>query len=78
MLQSFLCFLCLLYHLYAYYRYSGCHAKIGNFIAEKFDVPHIALKHIYYLRNYLEPKNYLEVPEWQDDSWSGNCFYIYW
>ena len=26
-----------------------------------------------YLRNYLEPKNYLEVPEWQDDSWSGNC-----
>ena len=28
-----------------------------------------------YLRNYLEPKNYLEVPEWQDDSWSGNCQY---
>jgi hypothetical protein len=27
-----------------------------------------------YLRNYLEPKNYLEVPEWQDDSWSGNCW----
>ena len=27
-----------------------------------------------YLRNYLEPKNYLEVPEWQDDSWSGNCY----
>ena len=26
-----------------------------------------------YLRNYLEPKNYLEIPEWQDDSWSGNC-----
>ena len=26
-----------------------------------------------YLRNYLEPKTYLEVPEWQDDSWSGNC-----
>jgi hypothetical protein len=27
-----------------------------------------------YLRNYKEPKNYLEVPEWQDDSsWSGNC-----
>ena len=26
-----------------------------------------------YLRNYLETKNYLEVPEWQDDSWSGNC-----
>ena len=26
-----------------------------------------------YLRNYLEPKNYLEVPEWQDDSWSRNC-----
>jgi hypothetical protein len=27
-----------------------------------------------YLRNYLEPKNYLEVPEWQDNtSWSGNC-----
>ena len=44
MLQSFSCVLRLLYHLYAYYRYSGCHAKIGNFIAEKFDVPHIALK----------------------------------
>ena len=44
MLQSFLCVLRLLYHLYAYYRYSGCHAKIGNFIAEKFDVPHITLK----------------------------------
>ena len=27
-----------------------------------------------YLRNYLETKNYLEVPEWQDDSWSGNCW----
>ena len=27
----------------------------------------------HYLRNYLEPNNYLEVPEWQDDSWSGNC-----
>ena len=27
-------------------------------------------------KNYLEPKNYLEVPEWQDDSWSGNCRYI--
>ena len=27
-----------------------------------------------YLRNYLEPKNYLEVPKWQDDSWSGSCF----
>ena len=26
-----------------------------------------------YLRNYLETKSYLEVPEWQDDSWSGNC-----
>ena len=26
-----------------------------------------------YLRNYLEPKNYLEELEWQDDSWSGNC-----
>ena len=26
------------------YRYSGCHAKIGNFNAEKFDVPHIAPK----------------------------------
>jgi hypothetical protein len=26
-----------------------------------------------YLRNYLEPKNYLKVPEWQDNSWSGNC-----
>ena len=25
------------------------------------------------LRNYLEPKNYLEAPEWQDYSWSGNC-----
>ena len=35
----------------------------------KIDVPHIALK-----KNYLEPKNYLEEPEWQDDSWSGNCF----
>jgi hypothetical protein len=31
-------------HLYAYYLYSGCHAKIGKVIAEKFDVPHIALK----------------------------------
>ena len=30
-----------------------------------------------YLRNYLETKNYLEVPEWQDDSWSGNCSYVY-
>ena len=30
-----------------------------------------------YLRNYLEPKNYLEVPEWQDDSWSGNCWRIH-
>jgi hypothetical protein len=29
-----------------------------------------------YLRNYLETKNYLEVPEWQDDSWSGNCWHI--
>jgi hypothetical protein len=29
-----------------------------------------------YLRNYLEPKNYLEVPEWQNDSWSGNCWRI--
>jgi hypothetical protein len=28
-----------------------------------------------YLRNYLDPKNYLEVPEWQDDSWSGNCLH---
>ena len=44
MLQSFSCVLRLLYHLYAYYRYSGCHAKIGNFNAEKFDVPHIAPK----------------------------------
>ena len=26
-----------------------------------------------YLRNYLDPKNYLEAPEWQDDSWGGNC-----
>jgi hypothetical protein len=26
-----------------------------------------------YIRNYLEPKNYFEIPEWQDDSWSGNC-----
>ena len=25
------------------------------------------------LRNYLEPKNYLKVQEWQNDSWSGNC-----
>ena len=34
-----------------------------------------------YLTNYFESKNYLEVPEWQDDSWSGkNCLqqiYIY-
>ena len=43
MFQSFSCVLRLLYHLYAYYRYFG-YAKIGNFIAEKFDVPHIALK----------------------------------
>jgi hypothetical protein len=28
-----------------------------------------------YLRNYLEPKNYLEAPEWQDDSWSGKFPY---
>ena len=28
-----------------------------------------------YLRNYLEPKNYLKVQEWQNDSWSGNCYY---
>ena len=48
--------------------------KIGNFNAEKFDVPHIAPKENSYLKNYLEPKNYLEVPEWQDDSWSGNCW----
>ena len=26
-----------------------------------------------YLSNYLKPKNYLEVSEWQDDTWSGNC-----
>ena len=26
-----------------------------------------------YLRNYIETKNYLEVPKWQDDSCSGNC-----
>ena len=25
-----------------------------------------------YLINYLEPKYYIEVPKWQDDSWSGN------
>ena len=25
-------------------------------------------------KNYLETKNYLEVPEWQDNSWSGNCW----
>ena len=31
-----------------------------------------------YLSNYLEPKNYLEVPpKWQDNSWSGNCHIIY-
>ena len=30
-----------------------------------------------YLRNYLELKNHLEVPEWHDDSWRGNC-YNYW
>jgi hypothetical protein len=34
----------LLYHFYVFYRNSGCHAKIGNFYAEKFDVPHIAPK----------------------------------
>jgi len=30
-----------------------------------------------YLRNYLEPKNYLGVPKWQDDSCSGNCWRQY-
>ena len=35
-----------------FYRYSGCHAKICNFNAEKIDMTHI--------RNNLEPKNYLE------------------
>ena len=75
MLQSFSCVLLLLYPFYVFYRYSGCHAEIGNFNAEKFDVPHIAPKENSYLKNYLEPKNYLEVPEWQEDSWSGNCRY---
>ena len=55
-----------------HYRYSGCHAKIGNFIPEKFHVPHIALKYNL-LKKLLKPKNYIQVPEWQDDSWSGNC-----
>ena len=27
-----------------------------------------------YLRNYLDPIYYLKVAEWQDDSWSGNCY----
>ena len=45
LLQSFSCVLRLLYRfLNAFYRYSGCHAKIGNFNAEKIDVPHIAPK----------------------------------
>ena len=33
---------CCTISMYIYYCYSGCHAKIGIFIAEKFDVPHIA------------------------------------
>jgi hypothetical protein len=44
MLQSSLCVLRLLYPFYVFYRYSGCHAKIGNFNAEKIDMPHIAPK----------------------------------
>ena len=28
-----------------------------------------------HLTNYLKPKNYLEVPERQDDNWSGNCLF---
>ena len=34
----------LVYHFCVYCHYSGCHAKIVNFNAEKFDVPHIAPK----------------------------------
>ena len=41
-------------------------------LSKKLICPILPLK-INYLRDYLEPKNYLEVPEWQDDSWSGNC-----
>ena len=29
-----------------------------------------------YLRNDLEPKNYLEVLEWQDNTSSGNCCHV--
>ena len=66
MLQSFSCVLRLLSPFHVFYRYSGCHAKIGNFNFEKFDVPHIA-PNKNYLRNSLEPKNFLEVPERQDN-----------
>ena len=61
-----MCFM-LVYHFYAYYRYSGCHAKISNFNAEKFDLPHIAPP-----KNYFKPKNYLDTTEWQYESWNGN------
>ena len=37
------CFM-LVVPFYVFYRFSGCHAKIGNFDAEKIDMPHIALK----------------------------------
>ena len=70
LLQSFSYVLRLLHHLYAYYRYSGCHAKIGNFNAENSMCPILPLNKSY-LRNYLEPTNYLAVPELQDDIWSG-------
>jgi hypothetical protein len=38
------CFTLVAFLFYVFYHYSGCHAKIVNFNAEKFDVPHIAPK----------------------------------
>ena len=57
---------------FTWYRYSGCHAKIGNFNAKNSMCPILPL-----YKNYLEPKNYLEVSEWQDDTWSGNCLLVF-
>ena len=76
MLQSFLCVLRLLYPFYLFYRYSGCHAKIGNFNAEKSMRPILPLNKNY-SRTFLEPKNYLEVPKWQDNSWSGILLQVF-
>ena len=67
-LQSFSCVLRLLYHFSVFALPFFFMLKSAILMPKNSMCPILPLK-----TNYLLRKNYLELPEWRDDSWSGIC-----